>query len=87
MKQIHNIGKLYYSTLGFGENRKELTVNGDREAKIDDWELELLGEQEAKAYRGVATRLNFMSLDCPDMQFPTKQSSKEMANPTIASWR
>eukprot|EP00973_Karenia_brevis_P062833 8736389-Karenia_brevis.AAC.1 len=28
-----------------------------------------------------------MSLNCPDMQFPVKQSSRDMANPTIASWR
>eukprot|EP00973_Karenia_brevis_P051112 7098765-Karenia_brevis.AAC.1 len=28
-----------------------------------------------------------MSLDCPDMQVPVKQSSRDMAKPTIASWR
>eukprot|EP00973_Karenia_brevis_P054691 7602145-Karenia_brevis.AAC.1 len=28
-----------------------------------------------------------MSLDCPDMQFPLKQSSRDMANPTVASWK
>eukprot|EP00973_Karenia_brevis_P029112 4016177-Karenia_brevis.AAC.1 len=27
-----------------------------------------------------------MSLDCPDLQFPIKQSSRSMANPTRSSW-
>eukprot|EP00973_Karenia_brevis_P063996 8893522-Karenia_brevis.AAC.1 len=29
---------------------------------------------------------NFVSLDCPDMQFQIKQSSREMSNPTGRSW-
>eukprot|EP00973_Karenia_brevis_P010916 1480035-Karenia_brevis.AAC.1 len=28
-----------------------------------------------------------MSLDCPDLQRPMKQSSRDMAKPTIGSWR
>eukprot|EP00973_Karenia_brevis_P032194 4438161-Karenia_brevis.AAC.1 len=27
-----------------------------------------------------------MSLDCPDLQFPIKQSSRSMANPSKSSW-
>eukprot|EP00973_Karenia_brevis_P007369 996805-Karenia_brevis.AAC.1 len=27
-----------------------------------------------------------MSLDCRDLQFPIKQSSRSMANPTRSSW-
>eukprot|EP00973_Karenia_brevis_P069448 9657601-Karenia_brevis.AAC.1 len=53
---------------------------------MEDWELEFLSKPEAKEYRGLAAGLNFMSLDCPDLQFPIKQSSRDMANPTIGSW-
>ena len=43
--------------------------------------------EEAKVYRGLAARLNFMSQDCPDLQFPIKPCSREMAKPTRESWR
>eukprot|EP00973_Karenia_brevis_P042982 5950446-Karenia_brevis.AAC.1 len=54
---------------------------------MEEWEKKILNKGEAREYRGVAARLNFLSLDCPDMQFPVKQSSRDMANPTVASWR
>eukprot|EP00973_Karenia_brevis_P007493 1013879-Karenia_brevis.AAC.1 len=54
---------------------------------MEEWEQTFLNKPEAKEYRGVAARLNFLSLDCPDMQFPVKQSSREMANSTVASWK
>eukprot|EP00973_Karenia_brevis_P093426 12417278-Karenia_brevis.AAC.1 len=62
-------------------------LNGDKEEKVEDWELELLGKGEAKVFRGLAARLNFMSLDCPHSQVPRKQSSRDMTKPTIGSWR
>ena len=37
-------------------------------------------------YRGLAARLNFLSLDCPDLQFPSKSVAREMAKPTSGSW-
>ena len=46
-----------------------------------------MDKEEAKIYRGLAARLNFMSQDCPDLQFPTKPCSREMAKPTRGSWR
>ena len=48
---------------------------------------EELGEEEATAYRAAAARINFMSLDCPDLQFPIKQCSREIAKPQKGSWR
>ena len=36
---------------------------------------------EAKVFRGLAARANDLTLDCPDMQFPIKDCSREMANP------
>ena len=44
----------------------------------DEVELE---DAEATSCRGVAARVNYLTLDCPDLQFPVKQCSGEMATP------
>jgi hypothetical protein len=54
---------------------------------VFDWEAEDLGKEEATVFRGLAARMNFLSLDCPDLQFPVKQCSKEMAQPKRGSWK
>ena len=51
------------------------------------WEEVLLEKDEATVFRGVAARANFLSLDCPDLQFPVKQMSREMAKPMVGSWK
>jgi hypothetical protein len=55
--------------------------------KEEEGDDEELSKEEAKIYRGLAARLNFMSQDCPDLQFPIKPCSREMAKPTKGSWR
>eukprot|EP00973_Karenia_brevis_P075606 10505202-Karenia_brevis.AAC.1 len=62
-------------------------MNGEREDRVEEWEEEFLGKAEAKEFRGVAARLNFMSLDCAHLQFVIKQCSKDMTNPKIVPWR
>ena len=42
-----------------------------------------MDKEQAKEFRGLAARLNYMSQDCPDLQFPITQASREMANPTL----
>jgi len=49
--------------------------------------LEELEGKEATEFRGLAARMNFLSLDCPDLQFVIKQCSREMARPTYGSWK
>ena len=56
------------------------------EAMDEESALIELCKAEAKEYRGLAARFNFLSLDCPDLQFPIKRSSREMARPTNGSW-
>ena len=46
-----------------------------------------LGKEEANAFRGFAAMMNFLSLDCPGLQFPVKQCTKEMAKPSRGSWK
>ena len=44
-------------------------------------------KEEATIFRGLAARMNYLSLDCPDLQFPIKQCSREMAKPKRGSWK
>ena len=60
--------------------------NGDKEVREEEFGDEALEKEEATAFRGVAARGNYLGLDCPDMQFPIKECSREMANPTRSSW-
>ena len=61
--------------------------NKDEQNKVEEGDEEELDREESKVFRGVATRLKFMSLDCPDMEFPVKQCSREMAKPKRGSWK
>ena len=74
---------------GFKDGTKGLTVNGSKvdNEKEDPEGKTPLDKEEAKIYRGLAARLNFLSLDCPDLQFPIKECSKDMANPTRDSFK
>ena len=72
---------------GFREGTKALNVNGDKEGREEDWELEELPRDEAKPYRGVATRMNFLGLDCPHIQFAIKDCQTDMGTPTRGSWK
>ena len=38
-------------------------------------------------FRGLAARMNFLSQDSPDLQYPIKDCSREMANPIRGSWK
>ena len=82
--------KLLLERFGLDGNAKALSVNGD----WGDW-VSTAGEDqdtdafhdEAKEFRAAVARLNYLTQDSPDVQFPAKVLSSEMANPTTASWR
>eukprot|EP00973_Karenia_brevis_P049977 6938533-Karenia_brevis.AAC.1 len=73
--------KLVLEYVGFNNKTKPIGVNGDRENRVEELEEEFLGKSEAKEYWGLAARLNFMSMDWPELQFAIKQCSRDMANP------
>eukprot|EP00973_Karenia_brevis_P069489 9662150-Karenia_brevis.AAC.1 len=62
-------------------------MNNDREDRVEEWEEEFSGKNEATKYRGLIARLNIISLDWPELQFAIKQCSRDMANPRVVSWR
>jgi hypothetical protein len=49
--------------------------------KGKNWE-----KQEAKEYRGGVALLNYYAQDCPEMQSPAKEASRDMAKPRSESW-
>ena len=69
------------------KNTKWLTANGEKDDKEEFWEEELVGKEEAKDFRGLSARMNFMSQDGPDLQFPIKVCSREMGSPKRGSWK
>ena len=79
------------ASLGGGDPRAGLTkvVGGpgslaaQEETEADET---LLGPVEAKLFRGVAARLNYMGPDRPDMQYAIKESARCMANPRVCDW-
>jgi len=79
--------RLMLEYFGFDEGSRTLTHNGDKDSKEEEWELEDLDKEESKTFRGLAARMNFMSLDCPDLQFPIKVCSRDMAQPKRGSWK
>ena len=45
------------------ENKQAKWAVGSQISAEEDWERELLDKEEAKVFRGLAARLNFLSLD------------------------
>ena len=78
--------ELVFEFFGFCGKTKVSKYNGHKEEREVECEGEALGKEEGTAFRAVAARLNYLSLDCPDLQFPIKECSREMANPTRGSW-
>ena len=72
---------------GFMGASKALVMNGEQHLGEDvgDDQVYLLGS-EATAFRACVARLNFLGHDSPELQFPAKELSKEMARPTHGSW-
>eukprot|EP00973_Karenia_brevis_P005991 815404-Karenia_brevis.AAC.1 len=62
MRLAPNTERSFWSIFGFNSSTKPCMMNGDREDKVEEWEEEFLGKADAKEFRGLAARLNFMSL-------------------------
>ena len=45
-----------------------------------------LGARDAKAFRGVAARCNYLVQDKVDLQYASKEASRRMAKPRLADW-
>ena len=74
------------SELGLKSSKSESTprTKDGESAEEDDEEL---GRDEARSYRGVAARLNFLAIDRPELQYSVKEARRAMATPTRGAWK
>ena len=72
---------------GFKESTKGLSRSGSKDDGDAPGDDEPLTGEEAKAYRGIAARINFASQDHPVLQFASRAAAREMANPVKGSMR
>ena len=70
---------------GFEEGVKGAMVNGDKERKEEEDDEEEMERVEEKKFRGMAARLNYLAQDSPDLQYPAKEISREMARPKMGA--
>ena len=80
--------KLYCNKWGLEKTKTATTpgVPGSRELRDESDANPLLEGTEASLYRGIVARLNFMSLDRPDLLYASKEASRYMANPRKRDW-
>ena len=71
------------------EEAKGLELPGTKDSSEEDGDEnshQPVDARQATLYRACAARCNFLSLDRPDIQFPAKEVSRGMANPTPADF-
>ena len=56
-------------------------------AGAEDQEVEELGREEAKGFRGGAAKLNYLGHDRPDLQYATKEICRYMVKPRFGMWK
>ena len=72
---------------GFTEESAAAAFNGDRERKEDGLNDEAdMVKSEATEFRGMVARLNYLAQDSPDLQYTSKEISKEMSRPRKGAW-
>ena len=72
---------------GFSGTSAAAAFNGDKE-KLEDAEDKVdMDRAEAKQFRGLVARTNYLSQDAPDLQYRSKEISREMANPKRGAQR
>ena len=69
-----------------GRGTRALSTNGEKDPKKEEGDEVDLEKDESIIYRGLAA-LNFLSSDCPDLQFGSEPSSREMSKPKMGSWK
>ena len=67
-------------------NCNESVVPGVKEKPIKEDEVEL-DVKDAKVFRSVVARANYLAQDRPDIRFACKELCREMSKPTVKAWK
>jgi len=68
--------------MNIGVESKGVTAPASRDDNAEWDEVPELSKSDAKWYRGVAARANYLGLDRPDLQYAVKEACRGMARPT-----
>ena len=64
----------------------DIELDAVDEDEIVAWEDQPMTPAEQTRYRGTAARVNFLAVDRPDLQYASKETARQMANPTNGDW-
>ena len=80
--------KMIIEHFGFKAETKALAKNGIKEEIYfeGEHEAEELQKAEEKGFRALAARANYMAVDVPNIQFPTKEVCRDMSKPSEAAY-
>ncbi len=79
-------GKHAVTTLKFEGGFDDAEAAWERHGAAQGAAEELLSPSEARAFRGLAARLNYLAQDRPDVQYAAKEVSRRMARPSRGDW-
>jgi hypothetical protein len=79
--------ELIVKTLGLEESKEVSTPGEDDKPWKEEEEAELLKGVQAREYRALSARANYLALDRSDIQYATKECCRGMSCPTVGDWR
>ena len=75
---------------GFNQQTKSLTKDGLTDEVGEEGEVEPKGEvlqkEEEQGFRALAARANYVAVDVPNIQFPTKKVCRDMSKPSVSAY-
>ena len=71
---------------GFEEGVEGASVDGDKERKEEEDDQEEMERVEGKKVRGTVARSNYLAQASPELHYPAKEMSREMARPKKERW-
>jgi len=67
-----------------------VTKNGAKDERVEEGEedlkSEVLQKEEEQAFRALAARANYVAIDVPNIQYPTKEVCRDMSKPSISGY-
>ena len=70
------------------QQRTEAPILGNIQNTSDEvGDDEMLGPEDARLYRGAASRLNYIAPDRPDIAYTVKESARGMSAPRASAMR
>ena len=80
--------KMILEHFGFNEQTKSVTKNGVKDESVEEGEedptSEVLQKEEEQGFRALAARANYVAIDVPNIQYPTKEICRDMSKPSVS---